>query len=390
MTLALQVWLVVGCLYWILASIFAARTLGAIPTLASLSPPEPPRWPRLSVIVPARDEAATLEAAMASKLAETYPELEIVLVDDRSTDGTGAIVDRLAAADPRVRALHVSELPAGWLGKLHAMQQGMNAATGELILFTDADVHFVPGALARAVAHLEARGVEHLALLPSFQGASFLVDTVICVTTRMIATGARAWAVEDPRSSAYLGVGAFNLVRRAALERTAGLEWLRLEVADDLGLGLLLKTHGARTCLVNGRGLVSVVWYPTLAGYARGAARASFAAIGGFSAARLFAWGLGALLLEAAPFCALALGGAPWLQLLGAATSALSLAVAVTVARWVDLPTGAALALPLGIVLQFGIAVRAAVVGGLRRGIEWRDTFYPSSVLRAGRRVRLP
>jgi cellulose synthase/poly-beta-1,6-N-acetylglucosamine synthase-like glycosyltransferase len=311
MTLVLQVWLVVGCLYWLLASAMAVRTLQAVPMLASLSPPDPARWPRLSVIIPARDEAATLEAAMASKLGETYPDLEIVLVDDRSTDATGAIVDRLAATDPRVRALHVTELPAGWLGKLNAMREGMEAATGELLLFTDADVHFVPGTLARAVAHLEARGVEHLALLPSFQGASFLVDTVICVTTRLIASGARAWAVEDPQSSAFLGVGAFNLVRRRALERTPGLEWLRLEVADDLGLGLLLKTHGARTCLVNGRGFVSVVWYPTLGGYARGAARAGFAAIGGFSAARLLAWAFAVLLLESAPFCAVVFGGAP-------------------------------------------------------------------------------
>lgn len=389
MTVALQTWWVVGCAYWLFAAFLLARTIRVVPNLRA-AVPEPPRWPRLSVLIPARDEADTIEAAMAAKLADTYPDLELILIDDRSTDGTGAIVDRVAAADPRVRALHVTELPPGWLGKVHALQKGLEVATGELLLFTDADVHFAPATLTRAVALLEARKVDHLAALPSFRPAGFWVDVAVCVATRMIGLGSRAWAVEDPRSSAYLGVGAFNLVRRASFERTPGFEWLRLEVADDVGVGLVMKRAGFRTTLVTARDMVEVQWYPTLAGYARGAARAGFASIGSFSPARLLALGLVAMLLEVAPFVALAAADATWLRILAGVSSAVALGTAVAVARWVGLPFGAALALPLGILLQFGVGVRAAILGGLRGGIEWRTTFYPTSLLRPGQRVRIP
>lgn len=389
-TIALLVWVLVGCLYWVACAAMIARTIRAVPLLADTALPERASWPRLSVIIPACDEAATLEAAMAAKLSDTYPDLELVLIDDRSTDGTGALVDRIAAADPRVRAIHVTELPAGWLGKVHAMQKGLEAATGELLLLTDADVHFAPGTLARAVAHLEARGADHLAVLPSFRRATFLVDAVVSVACRMIGIGIRAWGIEDPKSSAFIGVGAFNLVRRAAFERTAGFEWLRLEICDDMALGMMLKQSGARSSLINGRGLVTVQWYSTVAGYARGIARAGFAAIGRFSAVRMIAVALLGLALESAPFAALAMGGHPWLQLAGAATIALALGTSVAVARWLDLPTGAALALPVGVLLQFWTGVRGALTGARLGGVDWRGTFYSSAVLRPAQRVRIP
>jgi glycosyltransferase involved in cell wall biosynthesis len=107
----------------------------------------------------ARDEAATLETTVRGLLAQDYPGLEVVVVDDRSSDGTGAIADRLAAADPRVTAVHVRELAAGWLGKVHALARGLEQARGALVLFTDADITFAPGALARAVGWMEARGL---------------------------------------------------------------------------------------------------------------------------------------------------------------------------------------------------------------------------------------
>src|SRR5262249_8214682 len=129
----------IAAAYWLLALVTSARTARAMPVLERQSPPEPVRWPRLTLVIAARDEAAELEAALRSRLAEDYPDLELVVVDDRSTDGTGAIVDRLAAEDPRIVPIHLKTLPEGWLGKLHAMHQGVQRARGEWILFTDAD-----------------------------------------------------------------------------------------------------------------------------------------------------------------------------------------------------------------------------------------------------------
>jgi hypothetical protein len=98
------------------------------------------RLPRLSVVIAARDEAAAVEQALSSVLLQQYPDFEVVVVDDRSTDGTGAILDRMAEREPRLRVVHVDAVPAGWLGKNHALHLGAQGATGELILFTDADV----------------------------------------------------------------------------------------------------------------------------------------------------------------------------------------------------------------------------------------------------------
>lgn len=387
MNVALAVGVGIGCAYWLAVLVLAIVTIRRVAVLADLAPREPSRWPKLSIIVPARDEAATLEPAMAGKLAQTGPEIELVLVDDRSTDGTGAIVDRIAAADPRVRALHVTALPDGWLGKVHALQRGLEASTGELVLFTDADVDFAPGLLARAVALMEQDRLDHLTTLPEFRGGSFLVDATVIVALRVICLGARAWKVDDPKSSAFGGAGAFNLVRRAALDRTPGLEWLRLEVADDVGLGFMMKRHGAKARVVLGRGLLAVRWYSTLSGYAAGMARAAFGSIAACSALRLSAISLLLFALESSPFWALGLVGHPELQAAGLATTAVALAAAVLVARALRQPLGAALALPLGIVLQLGVGLRGALLGALRGGVVWRDTFYSSAALRAGRRI---
>jgi glycosyltransferase involved in cell wall biosynthesis len=167
---ALTVGVGIGCAYWLLVLALTLVTIRRVGVLADLAPPQPARWPRLSIVIPARDEADTLERAMAGKLAQTGPELELVLVDDRSTDGTSAIVDRIAAADPRVQAIHVTALPDGWLGKVHALQRGLEASTGELVLFTDADVEFEPGSCARAVALMEGSSLDHLTVLPSSAG----------------------------------------------------------------------------------------------------------------------------------------------------------------------------------------------------------------------------
>src|SRR5262245_54122822 len=133
MTTLQYVWLVLilpGCLFWIVSFVLVLRLIRATPVLAHVNPPEPEAWPRVSVIIPACNEADTLEAAMRSRLAEDYPNVEFILVDDRSTDETGAIVDRLAAADARIHAIHIGDLPDGWLGKVHALNTATQQATG--------------------------------------------------------------------------------------------------------------------------------------------------------------------------------------------------------------------------------------------------------------------
>jgi cellulose synthase/poly-beta-1,6-N-acetylglucosamine synthase-like glycosyltransferase len=174
------------------------------------------RTPPVSIVVAARDEARAIERAMRSLLALDYPGLELVAVDDRSADPTGAILDRLAAANARLKVLHVRELPAGWLGKNHALALGARDATGEILLFTDADVEFAPYSLREAVAVLEDERLDHLALAPRLRLPGAWLAACVAYFGRQFYVFLRPWRARDPRSGAHIGVGAFNLVRASA------------------------------------------------------------------------------------------------------------------------------------------------------------------------------
>ena len=196
MTAAEICWLgvaIVGLGYAIASLWGTVLVVRGIPVLLRDGSPSPERWPRVSLIVPARNEEQTLGPAIRSRLEDGYPALEVVLIDDRSTDGTGAVVDAIAAADARVRALHLTSLPPGWLGKLHAMNEGLRLATGEWVLFSDADVHLAPGTLERAVRLAEAQRLDHLSILPQLRPATWLVDAALASFARTGLILGRAW-----------------------------------------------------------------------------------------------------------------------------------------------------------------------------------------------------
>ena len=382
----------IGCIYWMWMAVGVVRLVRGVPVLAKSSPPEPPNWPTLSVVVPACNEADTLESAFVTILKQDYPNLQIVLVDDRSTDVTGAIADRLGASDRRVQTIHITELPDGWLGKVHALQRGLEQATGDWLLFTDADVHFCADVLRRAVAYCEHRRLDHLALMPELWWTRLIPHTAATVFLRQLCVYMRCWAIENPRSRTFMGVGAFNLVRRSAFERTEGFEWLRLEVADDAGLGLMLKRSGARCCIALATGLLGLRWYPTVAAMARGAEK-GFAPL-----ARCRLWRL-----LTACFCMAALELAPLLALVASIVrgywallpaAGVMLAAAVfsvaLLAHWTKSRILPGLLFPLAALFNAAIMLRSGWLGLRRGGIVWRGTLYPSDVLRKGARVRLP
>src|SRR3990170_8479721 len=205
------------------------------------SMPEPDAWPKVSVIVPARDEAERVGEALRSLARLDYPVLEVIAVNDRSRDETGAIIDRIAAEEPRVRALHIAELPEGWLGKCHAMQTGAMRADGELLLFTDGDVVFAPETLRLAMRFLVGRRLDHLALMPGLVSGGYWEDAAKSYFAMLFLVGVRAWAAGSASRDIYVGIGAFNLVRRTAYEGIGGDEALPLEGGGDPMLGEKIK-----------------------------------------------------------------------------------------------------------------------------------------------------
>ena len=257
--------------------------------------------PHVSVVLAARDEARHLGATLDTLRAQTYPSLEIVVVDDRSSDATGAIADAAAAADARIQVVHVESLPEGWLGKNHALQAGAARTRGEFLLFTDADVRFSQGTIAGAVEIVEAEGLDHLAALPTITSPSPAVRWSIGAFAMFFLLFTRAWRVPDPSSRASIGIGAFNLVRASAYRAVGGHEQIRLRPDDDLMLGRVLKQHGFRAGLRTSGGTVNVDWYASLGELVRGVEKNTFAGLN-YSALAAVA-SVSGLILHAGTFC---------------------------------------------------------------------------------------
>jgi hypothetical protein len=267
--------------YWITGSMLALIWL--VPTLqlalhfseiADLTEPEwnPARGailPSLTVVVPARNEEAEIESALRSLLQLNYPQYEIVAVNDRSTDGTGAIMDRLAAepsADGKLRVFHVCDLPSGWLGKVHAMWLGAQQHGSDWLLFTDADCVFHPDSVRRAIHYATKTATDHLVLFPTAHMKTLGERMMISFPQVMSSFAMRPWKARDPKARDHMGVGAFNMVRRAAYESIGTYKKLRLEVVDDIKLGEAVKKAGFRQDVVFGPELVSLRWAVGAAG----------------------------------------------------------------------------------------------------------------------------
>ncbi|MCK6536055.1 MAG: glycosyltransferase [Polyangiaceae bacterium] len=343
-------------------------------------------WPKVSLIVPACNEADTIEAATRAKLQSDYPELEIVLVDDRSTDGTGEILDRLAATDSRVRVVHLTELPSGWLGKVHALSCGCQQASGDYFLFCDADVHIDADFLRRCMVEVTARKLEFVTALPEILPSSFALDVVLATFVRLLVVGGRLWLVGEPTSRAAVGGGVFGMVERSAFERTPGFEWLRLEIADDVALGQMMKRHGARSAVLDGCDGVRLHFYRSLGEMMRGLEKNGYAVFGGLRPLRLAAMVTVMLGLELVPLIALA-AGSPLQRVAGGVMVGLLALCQVLVARTGRRDLSSALVPAVGVLALVVFAIRSAILVHARGGVVWRGTLYPLAELRAGRRL---
>lgn len=379
----LLVWAMLGLLLFIVVSgIDILIGLSRIEPLAGVAPRSGP-GPLVTLVTAARDEARGIEAAAGSLLAQDYPALEFVMVDDRSTDGTGAILDGLAARDSRVRVVHVGELPSGWLGKNNALARGAAVARGEWLLFADADVVMDPTTIARAMQYVERRGLDHLTLLPELVMPGLLLKAFVSSFVIWLAGYLRPWKARDPGSRRFVGVGAFNLVRARSYATAGGHLPIRLRPDDDLKLGKILKRSGARQDLVLGRGLVSVEWYHSLGEAIDGLMKNSFSAVE-YNPVLMAGGAVGYLVIGLGPLAA-ALLGHGLVQIMGAAGAGFLLVTHLRGARDAGAPLRGALLYPVVSVILAWILVRALALNLWQGGITWRGTFYPLSELRKNR-----
>jgi glycosyltransferase involved in cell wall biosynthesis len=379
--LALQIiaWLI--ALTWLWKVGAAAFGLPRIPNL--LLPQHntfPAGLPSITVIVPARNEAADIAATLNSLINQDYPNLQIIAIDDRSTDQTGAIIDSIATRHPeKLSALHVTELPSGWLGKTHAMALAAHQAPTDYLLFTDADVLFHPTAIRLALANAVATSADHLAIIPTTIIKRWDEAVILGFFPIFSLWGARPWRVANPKAKRdAIGIGAFNLLRREAYQQVGGFESLRLEIIEDLGLARRIKRAGLAQRVAFGRGLVSLHWAAGVGGLVRVMTKNLWAAF------RFYIWlaMIGCLWLLA--FCV-----APAIGLFFAPTRVPAILTLAAVAygyrllgRHSGISTWTVLFFPFSALVFVFALLRSMFITLKQGGITWRGTFYPLTELR--------
>ena len=376
--------LFLGCLPWYLVAWGIWLSLKHVQSLPSISSDGDRSHPRLSVIIAARNEAHTIENALKSVLAQKYPNLEIILVNDRSTDGTDEIFAKLAEKDPRVSIHHVEELPSGWLGKVHAMHQGFFRSTGEWLLFTDADVHFEKGCIDRIIDVAERSSVDYLCVVPEVQARQSILRALYTVSLSGFFLATRIWEVKNQNS--FVGVGACGVVRRSQLAKSPGLSWLKMEVVDDLALAQLVWQAGGILDVYWGRECLGVEWYPSMGDLIRGLEKNLFAGAQ-YQYWRAFLGINGILFVAFAPWLSILSGN--WLLSLAAigAFSGYWLA-------WIsgDKAQGVGwlerLISPLLLFVIAWALARSTFSTWRQGGIQWRETFYSIKALRRGQRLK--
>ena len=336
-----------------------------------------------SIVVAARNEERNIGAALQSLLLLNYPRLQVIVVNDRSDDSTGAILDEMAACDPRLEIVHVSDLPGGWLGKNHALWRGSQKASGELLLFTDADVVMAPDTLSRAANYLQQESIDHLAATPEARMPSLFLNMFGATFGLFFGMFTRPWKAADPKSGCHIGIGAFNLVRAAAYRQVGGHKTIALRPDDDLKLGKIIKKAGFSQRLVYGTGLITVEWYASVRELVLGLEKNVFAG----TDYRLWLAASGALFQLVAslwPYLALVVTEGATQAVYVATVAVISLIVADG-ARLHGSSPWYALGFPFTAGLFTFIIIRTVICNLTQGGITWRGTFYPLAELRKNR-----
>ncbi len=382
--------------HWIAGTILALAWFSRIveaalgmPKVADVSCPEwdrqPTGKPSVSIVVPARDEEADVELTLRRLLQLDYDNYEIIAVDDRSSDRTGEIMDRVAAspeARGRVKVVHVAELPAGWLGKTHAMWAASQQARGDWLLFTDADVLFKPDALRRALAYAESESADHVVLFPRMIMQRAGEKMMIAFFQTLFVFGHRPWKVADPRTKDHIGVGAFNLVRRRAYEAVGTYQRLRMEVLDDMKLGKVVKNAGYAQRNVFGEDLISIRWAESALGVINNLTKNFFAVLS-FQWPRALASCVGLAFLNLMPFLGIFLARG-WERLPYAVALLSMFSIYFGMSARSGIPAYYFALHPVSTTLFVYTVLRSMVITLSRGGVIWRGTFYPLDELRRG------
>jgi glycosyltransferase involved in cell wall biosynthesis len=380
---------IAGCLLSIVwFSRLADAALG-VPEIADISGPEWDRTSsinsRVSVIVPARNEEHDIEQTLRRLLALEYDNYEVIAVDDRSSDRTGEIISHLASSPEAhgiLTILSIEDLPSGWVGKTHAMWTAGRQATGDWLLFTDADVQFKPDSVRRAIAYAEAGRADHVVLFPHMIMNQPGEKMMTAFFQTLFVFGHRPWKVADPGARDHMGVGAFNLIRRSVYEAIGTYQALRLEILDDMKLGKVVKNAGYAQRNVFGADLISIRWAEGALGMVNNLTK-NFYAVMSFQWPRTLASCIALAFLNIWPFFGMLLAYG-WARLAYTIALASMFSIYVGMSKHSDVPPYYFALHPVSTTLFVYTMLRSMFITIGRGGVEWRGTFYPLEELRRG------
>jgi glycosyltransferase involved in cell wall biosynthesis len=367
---------------WLALAIDAALGALKIPSLKGCAPLADADCPSISILFAARDEEEKLPGALATFLGLDYPHYEVVAVNDRSEDATTAILDSAALGDARLKVIRIDSLPPGWLGKPYALQRAYEKSDGEWLVLTDADVHFAPDVLRRAIALAVKSKWDHMALLADAKMYTFGEKMVMTFFAFAFVMATRPWNVSKPHSRAYIGVGAFQLIRRSTYEKMGMHRRLAMEVIDDVKVGKLVKESGGQSGVAKAGPAVSVHWHSGVRNIVRGTEKNFFATAGyriWMVTAQLFSMAL----MFVFPWVALAFVRG-WGLFFAAVAIAVPVIAQAGAAREFRVSVFYALTQPAGALIFCWMLLRSTIITLRNGGITWRGTFYSLEELKRG------
>ena len=333
--------------------------------------------PLVSVLVPARDEAARIGACLEGLARQRYERLEVIVLDDCSEDRTGEIARSFEGRVPGLRVLDGEPLPPGWVGKPHACARLAREARGEWLLFTDADVVHAPESVARAIAIARATGADLLTALPRQQTGTFAERLVIPLLYFLVAGFLPMFALPFARWWRLAAAsGQYMLFRREAYEAIGGHEAVRDRIVEDVELARAVRRARRRLVIADGRQLATCRMYEGWDEIVEGFSKNAFAGAGG-SAVTLALMASVAIALFVVPPAGLVVSlavGAPaaWF----AAETALALASRVVLALYFRQPLASALLHPIAVLAAIRIALRSFWLTRSGAGVAWRGRRY--------------
>ncbi|PWK08450.1 glycosyltransferase [Tumebacillus permanentifrigoris] len=396
---ALQILAIVVAFYWVPMLGIHIWGLPKVPRLKKVLPPLADE-PLVSIIVAGKEEEASIVATLESLLALQYAQLELIVVNDRSADRTGERMEAVrrrwaeertqteqegscpadsrsagGAGVVRFEVVHIDELPAGWLGKNHALYQGYLRARGDYILFTDADVHFTPFAVRSAMAFFQALKLDHLTVSPFLVAKTFWLRAFVQFFLYSLCLLKWPWKPnDDTQHKDGFGIGAFNLLTRDAYEQVGTHRVIAMRPDDDLMLGTKIKQARLKQRMGISPELLQVEWYPSVGDAMRGLEKNMFAGLN-YSLWMVLVATIGQLVFFFLPFLAMFTGG--WQGWLFLVAVLCNVAIYLLYTRKMTTYSGIeVVALPLTVLLFLFIFLRSTVLTLKRGGIYWRGTFY--------------